>query len=222
MCEIKLPDNSRFTIISLDVPSVKNRKQAIVKCNCGTITQKQLGRIVNGYTLSCGCLAKEKSSERLKQNRKHEGRGKRLYNIWKNMRQRCSNPNASGYKNYGAKDIRVDEVWNEYTSFEDWAFKNGYNDNLEIDRIDSTKDYTPNNCQWVTKSINSSKRNKDSKNKGFTRSRFTEEIIEEIQTKRKQGYIYQKLANEYGTSISHIKRIVDGEIKYTKLQEEIK
>lgn len=222
MSEIKLPENSRFTIISLDVPSIKNRKQVIVKCSCGTITQKQLGRVVNGYVLSCGCLAKEKSKIRLTSTRKHNGRGTRLYNIWKNMRQRCNNPNANGYKTYGGRGIKVCEEWDEFPNFQKWALNNGYKENLDIDRIDNDKNYSPDNCQWVTRSYNTRKRNKLGMPKGCTRSRFTQEQIEQIQLKRKQGSTYNKLSQEYETSISHIKRIVDGEIKYAKLQEENK
>ena len=41
------------------------------------------------------------------------------------------------------------------TAFEQWAVTHGYQDNLTIDRIDSNKNYTPDNCQWIPLEENS-------------------------------------------------------------------
>jgi hypothetical protein len=41
-----------------------------------------------------------------------------LYETWRRMRQRCSNPNEAAYKYYGAKGVRVCQRWDE--NF--WAF----------------------------------------------------------------------------------------------------
>ena len=40
----------------------------------------------------------------------------------------------------------------------DWAFANGYEEGLQIDRIDVNGNYEPSNCRWVTPKENSRNR----------------------------------------------------------------
>lgn len=82
----------------------------------------------------------------------------RLHNIWLAMRQRCEKPNSSAYHKYGAKGIKVCEEWNSFENFRDWAYSNGYNDTLTIDRIDPRGDYSPQNCRWLTQKEQQSNR----------------------------------------------------------------
>jgi hypothetical protein len=78
-----------------------------------------------------------------------------LYRRWKSMRERCGNPNAQNYKFYGAKGIRVCEQWqNSFPAFKEWALSSGYAPHLELDRIDSSKNYSPENCRWLSKREN--------------------------------------------------------------------
>ena len=74
----------------------------------------------------------------------------RLYNIWGCMKQRCNNPKHTAAAWYHDKGIRVCDEWNtNFKSFETWALCNGYADDLSIDRIDSDKNYCPENCRWI-------------------------------------------------------------------------
>ena len=120
----------------------------------------------------------------------------RLYGIWYGMRQRCYNEKNVNYHNYGKRGIKICDEWkNNFFAFSEWAFNNGYQDppidgslprflHLTIDRIDGNKGYSPDNCQWITHSANSSKGHKDFQNRVAVREFISwldtkcEEIVE--------------------------------------------
>lgn len=79
----------------------------------------------------------------------------RLRHAYNNMIRRCYNPNAKDYRFYGAKGISVCDEWKkDKQSFYRWAYKTGYNNTMTIDRIDSKKNYCPENCRWVDAKTN--------------------------------------------------------------------
>lgn len=91
---------------------------------------------------------------------------RRLENIRSGIRDRCINKKSKIYKYYGAKGITICNEWlNDSDNFKEWAINNGYDDSLEIDRIDTSGNYEPNNCRWVNKNINCANRNIKSTNK---------------------------------------------------------
>ena len=79
----------------------------------------------------------------------------RIGKIFQGMFSRCYDINDKSYRWYGEKGIGICKEWRESPKlFEIWAINNGYDDHLTIDRIESDKDYCPENCQWITLSEN--------------------------------------------------------------------
>lgn len=145
----------RLTVIG----RVENHgERAFWKCRCDCGNEKEIaGQALRyGRTKSRGCIAKELITER---NTKHgfakRNHQERLYKIWKSMIGRCDNPSSCGYANYGGRGISVCEDWYDYKNFREWAYNNGYSDELSIDRIDVNGNYEPDNCRWATHYIQS-------------------------------------------------------------------
>lgn len=130
------------------------------KCDCGKIVFVVGANLRNGHTKSCGCIGKTK-----------HGRSKsRLYEVWRGMKKRCYCKTSSGYEYYGGRGITVCEEWkNSFSSFEKWAFANGYDENAKqgdctLDRINVNGNYEPSNCRWVDMKYQVNNRRKDNKN----------------------------------------------------------
>lgn len=81
---------------------------------------------------------------------------KRIGHIFQSMVNRCYCTSGKSYRWYGEKGIEICDEWiNDPISFERWALNNGYAEDLTIDRIDSDKNYCPENCQWIPLKENS-------------------------------------------------------------------
>lgn len=86
----------------------------------------------------------------------HGYHGTKLYKLWAGIVKRCETKSSSNYKDYGGRGITVCEEWrNNPKSFIEWAENNGYEQGLEIDRIDNDMGYSPDNCRFVTHAENS-------------------------------------------------------------------
>ena len=150
----------RWTVVSKSEPTQRypHRKTWLCKCECGTMRSVEERNLISGKSKSCGCYVREmmvgnKFNEKVRPHHKD-----RLYRIWISMRRRCNNPKDCSFYLYGEKGVSVCDEWDNYESFRDWAYGNGYDDKAKfsectLDRINPFGNYEPKNCRWVSMKV---------------------------------------------------------------------
>lgn len=77
--------------------------------------------------------------------------GRRLHKTWLSLRRRCEEPSDSLYPYIGAKGVRVCKEWKGFSRFLRWALESGSKPGLCLVRRNCRADYSPTNCEWVTR-----------------------------------------------------------------------
>lgn len=114
-------------------------------CDCGKQSIVKGKSLRSGTTKSCGCINREKTSQRLKT---HGMRYSAEYYIWRSMKDRCENERHKEYARYGGRGISVCHEWRD-------SFSSFYRDmgprphGLTLDRIDNDDGYNKGNCRWA-------------------------------------------------------------------------
>lgn len=159
----------KLNIIGVKYSEKEKRNLAICECECGNIKIIDIRNLTSGRTKSCGCLHKENTA---RASIKHGMYKSRLNKEYRGIKQRCYNSNNTRYKYYGERGISVCDEWlgeNGFINFMNWSLKNGYSDELTIDRIDVNKNYEPSNCRWISmKKQARNRRIKENNKSGYT------------------------------------------------------
>ena len=85
---------------------------------------------------------------------KHNMKQHPLNSTINNIIQRCENPKKYAFEHYGGRGISVCNEWKtDRKTFFDWVLANGWKQGLTIDRKDVNGNYEPENCRFVTQSV---------------------------------------------------------------------
>lgn len=144
-------------LVAISYSHSKNgRTYWLCQCDCGNKKTINIGSVVLGHTLSCGCYGTEM---RKKFATTHGKKHTKLYKIWEGIKDRTNPNHINCQYNYRKLNIKMCDEWrNDFMSFYNWAIANGYKEEklpngrnkYEIDRINTYGNYEPNNCRWIT------------------------------------------------------------------------
>jgi hypothetical protein len=167
MYELQGNQFGRLTVLhEVEPERVRERVHRRWRCQCECGNEKTLYQqnLLQGLSKSCGCLRREKSSERRKT---HGASETPEYAIWLNMHQRCRH--AGRNPRYAGRGIRVCPRWDSFENFlADMGprppnVRAGKRAEYSIERKDNDGNYEPDNCVWATQA-------RQHRNKRTTRS----------------------------------------------------
>jgi len=158
------------------------RKSPIIRClcSCGKFVEYSENRLVSGNTKSCGCRIKTPE-----------------YKTWLGMIQRCTNPKAHAFFDYGGRNIKIFPEWYNFDKFIQFVGRRPIGKTL--DRIDTNGDYVPGNVKWSTDKEQMRNRRNNC---------LTMDDIPKI--KNMMGKTQKEIAKEMGVDQSTINRVLSG------------
>lgn len=135
----------------------------LCECSCGGGCIRA-GRALraaekHGHASGCGCTLAIAQRANGRANRTHghgKGATRKLYDVWRQMHRRCTDPACKDYPAWGGRGISVSEEWGDVSAFVAWAQASGYREGLTIERRDNNAGYSPDNCRWIVNELQAS------------------------------------------------------------------
>lgn len=120
----------------------------LCRCQCGATLEVNRKNVLSGLSTNCGCVRRQKLSDKATHGEARPGRTTAEYKIWRGILARCYMPSASGFHRYGGRGIKVCDRWHDYANFlADMGRKPSPRHSVERENNDG--DYEPDNCVWA-------------------------------------------------------------------------
>lgn len=148
----------RLSVISRADNSKSGKAMWKCRCDCGNKVIVDGYSLRSGNTKSCGCLQREIV---ISKNTKHGKSKTQLYRVYRHMKERCFSEADKRFPDYGGRGITICDEWlgrDGFQNFYEWSLRNGYANDLSIDRKDVDGNYCPENCRWVNMKVQQNNR----------------------------------------------------------------
>ncbi len=142
---------NRLTIIE-QVENKGKHRYFNCKCECWNTKVIIMDSLIYWRTKSCWCYNMEILTSKGR-NIKHWMAKTAIYNVYREMLQRCNNVNNKRYKNYWWRWIKC--KWGTFEEFykdmwEEYKLHKLNNNSTTIERNNTNWNYNKSNCRWAT------------------------------------------------------------------------